>query len=194
MSSTRMIMEMNRSCFNKWVARLQRVSPLLLATSLFIGCATTKPAYPGVEAGAPASILRLDNTMASSIWAVQLLAPIGMHVTVDGFSPAEKGKLSSGGQLGQSGQLIPKGITEIRLVPGSHTLTHTGKLLGKGHYHFNPASMAFDTEVGKTYVIRFKQASTVFKPKYALVYEGWSTEQTSQWPNEVSIANPIFGH
>ena len=169
--------------------------PLLLAVGLTTGCATVdpKPAYPALDSGTAASVLKLDNTMATSMWAMQVKAPIGLKVTVDGFSALEKAKLKSGGQLGPSGQYLPKGITEVRLAAGSHTLTHTGSVLGKGMYYFNPVNMAFDTEEGKSYVLRFKQRGTLLKMAYTIEYEGWGREQSSQWPNEVSIANPIFG-
>ena len=172
---------------------IELFAPLLAAIGLAAGCATTnmKPAYPTLEVGTPASVLKLDNTMADSMW--QFSAPIGVKVTVDGFSPLEKGKLKSGGQFGQTKQLLPKGITEIRLPAGSHTLTHHARVLGNSIYYFNPVDMTFDTEEGKSYVIRFKSRTTAFKLRYAVEYEGWGKEQISQWPSEVSFANPIFG-
>ena len=158
------------------------------------GCATvTKPVYPAAEAGGSASVLKLDNTMSDSMFAMELYAPVGLKITVDGFSPLEQGKLKSGHQLFQSKQFLPKGVTEVRLPAGSHTLTHTGQPLANTPLSFNPVTMSFDTEEGKTYVIRFKKASKAMKLKYSLEYEGWSTEQTSQWPNEVGTANSFFG-
>jgi hypothetical protein len=53
--------------------------------------------------------------------------------------------------------------------------------------------MNFDTEEGKTYVIRFKAASKAFKPQYAIEYEGWSKEQSSAWPPEVATGNQMIG-
>ncbi|MGO9199652.1 MAG: hypothetical protein ACLQM8_03825 [Limisphaerales bacterium] len=171
------------------------IGPLLPVIWLAAGCSTAqvKPAYPAPEAGAPASILKLDNTMADSMWAAQLKAGIGLKVTVDGFSPLEKAKLKGGGQIGATKQLLPKGVTELRLPSGSHTLVHEGKVLGRSRYYFNPVSISFDTEPGKTYVVRFKNSTTLMKLQYAVEYEGWSSEQTSQWPNEIKFANPILG-
>ena len=57
--------------------------------------------------------------------------------------------------------------------------------VGKSPYHFNPVNMSFDTEEGKTYVIRFRNKSTLGKLRYAVEYQGWGTEQSSQWPAEV---------
>ena len=186
----------NMNASRIWMRAVKWVGPLLPVVWLGMGCTTAKvkPAYPALESGAPASTLKLDNTMAASMFAIQVTAPIGLVVTVDGFSPLEKDKLKSGGQLGASKQLLPKGITEIPLPAGSHTLTHTGRVLGKSPYHFNPVNMSFDTEEGKTYVIRFRNKSTLGKLRYAVEYEGWGTEQSSQWPAEVGVANPIFGH
>ena len=92
------------------------------------------------------------------------------------------------------GQFLPKGTTEVRLPVGSHSFVHRGVVLANSPYYFNPVSMTFDTEEGKTYVIRFKNTTRGAKIRYAVEYEGWSTEQSSQWPTEVGIANPIFGH
>lgn len=188
-------MNMNKNSQNHWIHAAKSLSPVLLAALLAAGCATSsvKPAYPVAQPGERTSVLRLDNTMADSAWAVQFLAPIALTITVDGFSPVEKAKLKSGGLIGQGSKFIPKGITEVHLPAGSHTLTHQGRILNNSPYRFDPVTMSFDTEEGKTYVIRFKAASKATKPRYAIEYEGWSKEQTSQWPNEVSIANPIFG-
>jgi hypothetical protein len=169
---------------------------ILLATAALVtGCATTGPrqAYPTLDEGQPASVLRLDNTIADSAWAMQFKAPIGLKVTIDGFAPADKAKLKAGGQIGPGKVYLPTGVTEVRMLAGSHTMVHEGKLLGKKQYRFNPVTMTFDTEEGKTYIMRFKQAGTILKPAYLIEYEGWDSEQTSQWPNEVSIANPLFG-
>jgi hypothetical protein len=176
----------------KWQHCLKRIGPLLPLIWVAAGCATAdvKPVYPAPEAGAPVSILKLDNTMADSAWALQVKTAIGLIVTVDGFSPIEKAKLKSG-QLGASKQLLPTGISEIRLPAGSHTLTHTAKVLAKKPYHFDPVSISFDTEAGRTYVVRFKNTTTLLKLCYSVEYEGWSSEQTSQWPNEVRQANPL---
>jgi hypothetical protein len=54
------------------------------------------------------------------------------------------------------------------LPAGSHTLTHQGRILGNSAYHFDPVTMNFDTESGKTYVIRFKAKSVPFKVIYTL--------------------------
>ena len=163
------------------------LGPLLPVVWLGAGCATNnvKPAYPTPAADAPVSILKLDNSMAALVWALQVKTAIGLSVTVDGFSPLEKAQLKSGGQLGGSKQLLPKGVTEIRLPAGSHTLAHTGKVLANKPYHFDPVSISFDTEAGKTYVVRFKNTTTLLKLRYSVEYGGWSTEQSSQWPTEV---------
>lgn len=194
MNKTRIEPEMDRNALLKWPIALKLFS-LILPICLVTGCVNVKPAYPPLSAGTPASVLKLDNTMADSMWAqFQFKTPIGLIVTIDGFSPLEHAKLKSGGQW-QSKQFIPNGVTEVRLPAGSHTLVHQGRiLLLDNRYYFNPVTMAFDTEEGKTYVIRFKSTSTAFKIRYAVEYEGWSTEQSSQWPTEVSIANPILGH
>ena len=123
---------------------------------------------------------------------MQFKAAIGVKVTVDGFSPLEQSKLKTGGQW-QSKQLLPKGVTEVRLPAGSHTLVHEARVLGNSPYHSNPVSLGFETEEGKTYLIRFKNTTAAFKLRYAIEYEGWSTEQTSQWQNEFPAANPMFG-
>ncbi len=195
MNKTRIETEMNQNALLKWPVVLKLFSPLLLAMWLVTGCVTAnvKPAYPPLAAGTPASVLKLDNTMNDFMFAFQFYAPIGLNITVDGFSPLDPAKLKTGGQW-QNKQFLPKGITEVRLPVGSHTLMHEGRMLGNTPYTFSPVSMVFDTEEGKTYTIRFKQTSTAAKPRYAIEYEGWSTEQSSQWPNEVGIANPIFGH
>lgn len=185
---------MNHS--RNWMRGVKLIGPLLSVVLFTMGCATvnkSKPAYPTLESGQPGSVLKLDNTMSDSAWAMQMKAPIGLQVAVDGFSPAAQDKLKTGGKFGPK-TFIPKGTTEIRLAPGSHTLRHQAKILGKSQYYFNPVDMSFDTDEGKTYVIRFKNTSTLFNLRYAVEYEGWSTEQTSQWPTEVRYANPIFGH
>lgn len=160
----------------------------LLAT----GCATPKPVYPAADAGTATSVLKIDNTMADSMFALQWNAAIGLRMTVDGFSPLDKSKLTSGGQI-SSKQFVPKGITEVRLPAGSHTLVHEGKVLGRSIYYFKPVTNSFETEEGKTYTIRFKNTTTPMNLRYAVEYEGWNTEQTSQWPSEVRYANPILG-
>jgi hypothetical protein len=91
-------------------------------------------------------------------------------------------------------EILPKGTTELRLPVGSHVLVHTAKILQDKIYYFKPVNMSFETEAGKTYVIHFKNTSTATKLHYAIEYEGWSSEQSSQWPNEVGVANPMFGH
>lgn len=185
---------MNHS--RSWMRAVKLIGPLLSVVLFTMGCATvnkSKPAYPTLESGQPGSVLKLENTMADSMWALQMKAGIGLQVTVDGFSPLEQDKLKTGGQL-RAKTFIPKGATEVHLAAGSHTLRHQGTVLGNSPYRFNPVDMSFETEEGKTYVIRFKNTTTAFTLRYAVGYEGWSTEQTSQWPTEVRFANPIFGH
>jgi hypothetical protein len=196
MNKIRIETEMDQNALLKRPIVLKLFSLHLLTMCLVTGCVSpnAKPAYPPLAAGTPASVLKLDNTMTCSMWAqFKFKAAIGVSVTIDGFSPLEPDKLKSGWQP-QSKELIPKGITEVRLPAGSHTLVHKGQGLGQNTYYFNPVNMTFDTEEGKTYVIRFKNTTRGAKIRYAVEYEGWSTEQSSQWPNEVGVANPIFGH
>lgn len=196
MKTTQTKSQLFRNSLFRCGAVFKRYGPLLLLIALVSGCATpnAKPAYPPLAAGTPASVLKLDNTMTCSMWAqFEFKAAIGVSVTIDGFSPLEPATLKSGWQP-QSKQFIPKGITEVRLPAGSHTLVHKGQGLGQNTYYFNPVNMTFDTEEGKTYVIRFKNTTKGTKIRYAVEYEGWSTEQSSQWPNEVGVANPMFGH
>ena len=176
-------------CNRGWLATT------LLAATLATGCATSqvKPVYPAQAAQSGNCTVKLDNTMADSMWALQMMAPIGLEVTVDGFSPLEKEKLKTGGQL-RPKTFIPKGVTELALAPGSHVLRHQGSVLGNTPYRFAPVDMPFETEAGKTYVIRFKNTTKPFKLKYAVEYEGWSREESAPWPSEVRSSNPIFGH
>lgn len=155
----------------------------VVATLLFTACATTvdvKPPYPTLKAGVPASILRIENQARDSRMAP---GPF-VRVTIDGFFPLEKTKL-----IGE--QYLPKGTTDIHLTAGSHTLKHTGSTANQ--YYFNPVEMTFDTEDGKTYVIRIKKGGSLMKACYLLEYEGWPSEQVSQWPAEVCVANALFG-
>jgi hypothetical protein len=156
--------------------------PLLYLAAMFLlnGCATVPPklAYPALKAGEAACVLRLENTFPS--WN-PLGWPISMEITVDGFLPVEKRPY------------LQKGITEVRLPAGNHVLVQQAR---QGHntiYYFKPVTMSFDVEAGKTYTIRFKNTSTAVICRYGVEYEGWSTEQCSQWPNTVSVANHLFG-
>ena len=152
----------------------------VVAVVLATGCATpqVKPAYPAVEAGMPASVLKLENTMGR-------MSRLPLKVTVDGFSPVEKSKLK------KSGPFLPSGITEVRVPAGSHVLEHQGEV--ESPYYFNPVKTSFETEEGKTYVVRFRSKNSLMQLRYTIEYEGWSTEECAQWPNQVNMANPLFG-
>ena len=87
---------------------------------------------------------------------------------------------------------MPKGVTEVHIPAGSHTITHHVTIIGSDQYYFRPVTSSFDTEAGRTYLVRFTRRG--HKPLYGLEYEGWETEQSSLLPDEVKIANPVFGH
>jgi hypothetical protein len=162
--------------------------PLLYLAAMFLlnGCATVPPklAYPALKAGEAACVLRLENTISE--WDMLAGWRLGMDITVDGFLPVEQTKLSRG-------RFLTKGNTEISLPVGNHVLVHQACILTGGLYRFNPVTMSFETEAGKTYVVRFKNTSSMVKPRYGVEYEGWGSEQTAQWPNTVTTANAIFG-
>ena len=64
-----------------WFHALKLFSPLYLVIGLVTGCSTVaKPVYPTAKAGATASVLKIDNTMADSIWAMQMKAALGLKV------------------------------------------------------------------------------------------------------------------
>ena len=152
--------------------------------------AETKTAYPEPPTGTPVSRLVIENTMSAS--ALSLSGGMGLVITLDGFSLLTEEKLKRGGlQFGK--KYVPKGESSIAITVGSHSMVHTVELPGgNGLYHFRTAEMAFETEEGKTYRMKFRKAGTMMKPTYAIEYEGWSSEQIAQWPSEVGIGDLIF--
>ena len=144
------------------------------------GCTAVKatiPMYPPLEPGAPASVLQLDNQIPD--FALSLRGCLYLAVTLDGFSPTDK-------------SYLPEGTNEIRVAGGSHVIEHSATWCDNSIYYFNRVSMHFETEPGKTYLVRFTPIFWSMKPGYHIEYEGWPNEDLARWPKANRIANPLF--
>lgn len=123
------------------------------------------PVYPQVADVQRASYLELDNQTQFLDYMV---------VAIDGFSPTDNYSL-------------PRGITKLKLEPGSHEIIHT--LERDGNLPVIPVTMSCYTESGKTYSITFKRYRNEDSHEYGytIAYKGWKDEEIAQWDDK----NPI---
>ncbi len=134
-----------------------------------------KPLYQNVAPDEQNSILQFDNKCSMSMLSS---APY-LSVDLDGFSPSEK-------------KWLPKGITELRITPGSHQLTVKGEFKTTTAGHYDPVSIIFRTEPGKAYKITFEFFTEGFtRGGFKILYEGWPEEESSKFPQK-SMWNSIL--
>ena len=156
--------------------------------SATVATAADKIVYPEPPAGTPVSTLIIENTLNPSQWSMK--GGIGLVITLDGFSLMTGAKLKGAGTLWGGKKYIPVGESAITIAAGSHAMVHTAENTGNG-WHSPVFEMAFDTEEGKTYRVKFLSTGTALKKTYTIEYEGWSREQIAQWPSESAIARGL---
>jgi hypothetical protein len=157
-----------------------KISILSIVICIFLsGCETIpkKSLYPSLTEGTPVSILFIDNPFSSNMWLAT--TPFLMQMGVDGFTLHKK-------------EYLPTGVSEFRLFAGSHQITIKVQTCSSLCYT-NPVTINVEMQAGETYRILFKKIGSFIKPKVQIIYEGWSEEDSSSWPTEIGIANPIFG-
>lgn len=141
---------------------------LCIVCIFFMGCNSyiiTAPMYPSISNEDKKSTLVIENSHNPSEMSFDRLR---MAVYLDGFRITEH-------------DILLKGTTSVDIMPGNHQVRI--KAYPKGVIPMNnDVVFSFDSDYGKTYVVKILKGDKLWDPGYKLEYEGFIEDESETWP------------